>query len=435
MKILMIIPFIPYPLDSGGNQAFFSMVNYLKDTHDISLLFPAVGRDKDKVRNLEQALDGKVRIYTHSAPGRVAGSLVGLGTYMNVLSYVHASSGRKMQRWIGRNFDRIVDKPEQFKMASQLYMDMPDFSDDFMQFIYELCERERFDCIQVEFFNCFPFKMLFPPKVKTVFVEHEIQFVRIANEMSLFGEVTWHDRVLSERKKNEELAELASFDKIITLTETDRKILSEYLPADRISVSPAVISKKDRVLPFKECGVEFVYVGGAQHTPNLDAMIWFCNEIIPVLRERNFTFRLYVVGQWGARLVKAFKKKCPEVEFTGYIGDLEAFLNGRISLVPVRIGSGMRIKILEAIHSMSPFITTTKGVEGQDFRDGEECLVCDTAETFASAMMSLAADKGLQEKLAGQALAKLHGSYDNSELLQRRARFYQELAEELPVRE
>ena len=84
---------------------------------------------------------------------------------------------------------------------------------------------------------------------------------------------------------------------------------------------------------------------------------------------------------------------------------------------------------------MSPFITTTKGVEGQDFRDGEECLVCDTAETFASAMMSLAADKGLQEKLAGQALAKLHGSYDNSELLQRRARFYQELAEELPVRE
>ena len=39
MKILMIIPFIPYPLDSGGNQAFFSMVNYLKDTHDISLLF------------------------------------------------------------------------------------------------------------------------------------------------------------------------------------------------------------------------------------------------------------------------------------------------------------------------------------------------------------------------------------------------------------
>ena len=113
--------------------------------------------------------------------------------------------------------------------------------------------------------------------------------------------------------------------------------------------------------------------------------------------------------------------------FTGYVDDLKAFLNGKISVVPVRIGSGMRIKILDAIHSMSPFITTAKGVEGQDFRDREECLICESAEDFASAMISLATDADLQKRLAAGALDKLGALYDKETLLKKRALVYEEL--------
>lgn len=426
MKILIIIPFTPYPLYSGGNQAFFSMVDYLKDIHDISVLYPTWPSDLGKTKKLEDAWKGKVKVFPCTDTTRVRGSFPSVNTYLNVLSYVNASSGRKMRRWPGRHIVRVAENDYLFKLTSVLYADMPEFSDGFMQHVHDLCERERFDCVQVEFFSHFPFRMLFPANVRTIFVEHEIQFVRIANEMALFKDVTWNDRVLYERKKNEELSEIATFDRIITLTETDRNILSEYIPADRISVSPAVISEAAN-MPFKECGCEFAFVGGASHTPNLDAMVWFCKSIVPLLREKGFPFKLYVVGEWKRSLVRSFSKKCPEVVFTGYVDDLKAFLNGKISIVPVRIGSGMRIKILDAIHSMSPFITTAKGVEGQDFWDKEECLICETAEEFASAMISLASDPDLQQRLAVRALDKLGALYDKETLLKKRARVYEEL--------
>lgn len=433
MKILIILPFIPYPLDSGGNQAFFSMVDYLKDIHDISVLYPTWSSALGNTRKLEDAWNGRVKVFPVHGHRGGSRTFPYMNTYMKVLSYVNASSQRKMKRWLGRHMDRVAENDGLSRLTSVLYADMPEFSDGFMQYIHDLCERERFDCVQVEFYSHFPFRMLFPADVRTIFVEHEIQFVRIANEMSLFKDLSWNDRVLYERKKNEELAEIATFDRIITLTETDRDILSEYIPSDRIRVSPAVISEAAR-MPFRKCGREFAFVGGAAHNPNLDAIVWFCRSIVPLLREKGFPFKLYVVGQWEGALARSLSEKCPEVVFTGYVDDLKAFLNGKISIVPVRIGSGMRIKILDAVHSMSPFITTAKGVEGQDFRDMQECLICDTPEAFASAMIRLASDTDLQGRLAAGAVDKLDAMYDRDALLKKRGPTYTKNSRLFPAR-
>ena len=139
MKILMIIPFIPYPLDSGGNQAFFSMVDYLKELHEISLIFPAGKFDGGKISELEKAWDGKVRLRPYQNPGRKLGPFPRVNTYLNLLSYLNASSERKMKRWTGHHIARIAEKPELFKMTSVLYNGLTEFSDSFMQFVHELC--------------------------------------------------------------------------------------------------------------------------------------------------------------------------------------------------------------------------------------------------------------------------------------------------------
>lgn len=425
MKILIITPFIPYPLDSGGNQAFFSMVDYLKDFHEISIILPVESWNRDNFRRLSEIWAGKVTLYPHDNSSfpkendRYDSSL-----YLRFITYLHESTGRKIRRYMDRRIQRLAFLPEKFRFHSTLFNGLTRFPEGFMQFVHDIARKDKFDCIQVEFYSHFPFRMLFPENVKTVFVQHEIQFVRLANEMALFNKVTWNDRVLYERKKNEELAEMRAFDHIITLTETDKEILSGYIPTEKISVSPAVIRQMDDDTTFSSCGNEFAFVGGWSHLPNLDAVVWFCNNIIPVLRERKFSFRLYVVGSWKKKLVKEFTRRYPEIVFTGFIKDIEPFLKGKISLVPIRIGSGMRIKILEAINSMSPFITTTKGVEGQDFRDGEECLVADTAEAFAESMISLSSDVSLQERIAANAKKKIRESYDNTALLKRRAEIY-----------
>jgi hypothetical protein len=150
---------------------------------------------------------------------------------------------------------------------------------------------------------------------------------------------------------------------------------------NRIYTSPAVIqTDMDTPPQFIPCtSNRLTFVGSETHYPNLDALIWFCKEIAPYLRKQNFTFTLQVVGKWKTH-IRELQHSCPEMETVGYIKDLPSFLKGSIALVPIRIGSGMRMKILEAVSADIPFITTTKGVEGIDLLDKEEYLKADENE-------------------------------------------------------
>lgn len=109
-------------------------------------------------------------------------------------------------------------------------------------------------------------------------------------------------------------------------------------------------------------------------------------------------------------LCKKLSDSCPELEFVGYIEDLHAFLQGSVSVVPVRIGSGMRMKILDAISSRIPVVTTTKGVEGIDLRDGEECLKADSADEFVDTIIRLLGDVNLQKNWSTKLIID-YGSY------------------------
>ena len=108
----------------------------------------------------------------------------------------------------------------------------------------------------------------------------------------------------------------------------------------------------------------------------------------------------------------------------GYVDDLRAFLKGSIAVVPIRIGSGMRMKILDAIAARCPFVTTAKGVEGIDLENGRECLMADDPDAFAEAIIRLAGDAELQEQLALRAEAKLQALYSPGQMQQRRLDIY-----------
>ena len=94
----------------------------------------------------------------------------------------------------------------------------------------------------------------------------------------------------------------------------------------------------------------------------------------------------------------------------------------------------MRMKILDAVFARVPFVTTSKGVEGLDFRSGEECLIADEASAFADAVVRLAEDEKLQAKLVQQAADKLSALYNPQEMLERRMAIYEQMGEKLPER-
>lgn len=107
----------------------------------------------------------------------------------------------------------------------------------------------------------------------------------------------------------------------------------------------------------------------------------------------------------GTVLVKDFSSRYRNLDFLGFVDDLGAALKGHIMIVPLLVGSGIRMKILESVVHHAPVVTTSVGVEGLDFAKDTECLIEDEPDRLAEAVSRLLTSAGLADSLA-------HASYD-----------------------
>ena len=169
---------------------------------------------------------------------------------------------------------------------------------------------------------------------------------------------------------------------------------------------------------------EFVFVGSGNHQPNMDGLLWFTKEILPNLRKLTTNIKIHIVGKWNEAQQEVFSHN-PELIFEGFIEDLTSFLCGKISIVPVRIGSGIRIKILEAVNAYSPIITTVKGVEGLELENNTDCIITDSPTDFAKFMLKLSQDKEKQKILCNKAHELLDKEFNNENLVAKRLRIYE----------
>ena len=141
-----------------------------------------------------------------------------------------------------------------------------------------------FDIIQVEFYELLSLGFLLPENVQTIFVHHELRYIRNEKEIALFREQTAGDRMLFHIAKDFERSALLKYKDVIVLTEVDRKIMEDFIGRkDHIYTSPAVVQVGDRLeQPFVPVqSGRLTFVGSEDHFPNLDAVAWFCHEVIP----------------------------------------------------------------------------------------------------------------------------------------------------------
>lgn len=452
MKLLYIDTYIPYPLNSGGSQAFFTITDYIRKQHDLSLLlYVHNSTEKKYVEELMKIWDN-VTFYIYELKKQKQQeqepTLQEL-PYNNMswtdkkscqfFEYIYHSMQRKIARR-KRKYDVIIPaapkeedqtpsviQSDLVRNNSTLFMGTGDLSPSFCQFVKDVSSK-GFDIIQVEFYDYLPLVYLLPEETKKVFVHHEIRFVRNEIEYCLFQNPLSTDKLLLEKEKAQELASLSAFDAIVTLTDVDKDILSKYIPSEKIFSSPAITQtvtlEHKKFTPAKE----LIFVGSGYHFPNADAMVWFCKEVVPIMQRKGFTIpSISITGKWSNELIYGIKKICPNINFVNYVDDLQSFLNGKISIVPIRIGSGMRMKILDSIFAAAPVITTSKGCEGLPMVSGDNCLIADTAEDFANAIMKLVPDQQLQEQLATNAQSTKTGMLNDKELFNKRLSVYKTL--------
>ena len=199
---------------------------------------------------------------------------------------------------------------------------------------------------------------------------------------------------------------------VLACSQLDRELLVSSCPGVPIEVVPNVIEVDGYIAGEGDDGRSVLYVGAMDWLPNQDAVDFFASRVLPLLRRLVPGVRFVVAGRAPG---DAFRKRfagLSDVEFTGWVPDMRAVIaRAAICVVPLRIGSGTRLKILEAAAMGKPVVSTGIGAEGLEFANGREILLADEPQKFAAAVAALLRDKAQRRALGESARRSVEKSY------------------------
>ena len=219
------------------------------------------------------------------------------------------------------------------------------------------------------------------------------------------------------RKKQRFTASLIrSFDYCTVVSDQERRHLLDLggLP-NRILVAPnGVDTQANTPLPEsrKECSL--VYPGALTFHANLDAMEFFVRSVLPLIRQRHHQTVLYISGSTdGVNMQGLPHGQQVGVELTGNLPDVRSLIRrSAVCIVPLRIGGGTRIKVLQAMALGTPVVSTSKGAEGLQVAAGSEIVIADTPELLAAAVCELFENRSLHKSIADNARRAVVSRYD-----------------------
>ena len=188
---------------------------------------------------------------------------------------------------------------------------------------------------------------------------------------------------------------------VIAVSEEDAQAFRRDYGCERVSVTPTGVDiEAFTPQPSTTPPLDLIFVGSMDWLPNIDAMRLFLDEILPRIRRERPATTVGIVGRQPPSELLDRAAQDPGLTVTGTVPDVRPYLwNSQVSIVPLRIGGGTRLKIYEAVAARLPVVSTTVGAEGLGLRDGQEILLADTPEAFAQACLRLLADAGARERV------------------------------------
>lgn len=204
---------------------------------------------------------------------------------------------------------------------------------------------------------------------------------------------------------------------VLVCSEQDRSMMQEFCPSTPAVVVPNTIDVESYTEIPESDPNTIVYSGSMDWFPNRDAVEYFAFQILPVLRRLKPDIRFIVAGRTAPEEYRKRFDNMPGVEFTGTVPDMRVEIGkAAVCVVPLRIGSGTRLKILEAGAMGKPMVSTRVGAEGLDFENGREIILSDEPEEFARAVAGLLENQNLRKQLGTAARKRVLESYSFSSL-------------------
>jgi glycosyltransferase involved in cell wall biosynthesis len=443
MNILVVSFYQVYPLETGASIAQFGIIDYLSNqcNLNISLLLPENTTLTDKELSKLNQLLPKVKIYTinnHSSNVSISSKLLDfvqiikykIKFFFKYLLIIFRGDNNLKNALLNASLE--VEFINMYSLGNPYYI----HSEKYVEKIKEIIWQDKIGIVQLEYVDNLNLITIIPPHVRTVFVEHESIFYRIKSHRDAKQIKSVVAEYVMQFYKSVEIALLEKVDGVITFTASENFILKNALKDKnsqiKFLISPFPVLKQD----FRKIDREnfkkpnkLIFVGGEHHFPNKDAVEWFLEETAAEVF-RQFGLRLYVVGKWKPSTVKRYKSHPSRVEFVGFIEDLYEISKDSISIAPVRIGGGLKTKVLLAMAQGLPVICTKFAIEGINAQHLESVMIADTKDSFCWCVEYLMKDLNRTFMICQNAQNLIKQAYSQPVVSELRYEFYKQILEE-----
>jgi len=395
VSVALFTPYVPYPPNTGGKVRSYYLI-----------------------KGLASEMDVDVYCTSHELP-----SLQDVAEMRRMVRRLWVLSVDKPRRWrdslrrILAPCPRLVDYFHDHRslMEAQIAIHVNQYD---VLISDELCMIPY-----VELCSDLP-KVLMRQKIDSAHVEQVASAHPFGIESILY-------RVEARKLRKYENQKIKLFHACITCSEKDAEIVRQDAPGIRILVIPnGVDLEMFRPPSYRRLDPPILlFVGTMHYYPNIDAMRYFFKEIYPIIRQERPDIRVQIVGHRPPSEIQRLAE-LPGVEVTGGVPDVRPYYaQASVFIVPLRLGGGTRLKIMEAMAMGLPVVSTSVGAEGLDIHPGEDILIADDPRTFAQEVLGLLSDRNRWTHLSAGGRRLAH-RYDWRELTRPLVELVEALARE-----
>ncbi len=366
-KVLIITGALPYPLVTGAKIRTFNLMKALAAEFNIELL-TVIASDDDK-KHLDAIEATGIKCH-----------------------YIRRSENK---------FSKVSDAMLSF-IFSEPYLTRHYTGSEFRNELDDLMSSEEYDVIHCDSISMTGNLHGLDHK-RLILTQHNIEHIIWAGYLDHASGAIQRSFYRNQHRKVKRLEEQLEniYEYIVTVSGEDKTTLARSCPENRIvvvenGVDPGAYANDSAI--DKRSGV--IFTGSLDWHPNIDGLDWFADEIYPELSGLMPDCMTAVVGRRPSRVVINALAGKDGINLHPDVPEIQPYLNAaRVMMVPLRIGGGSRLKILEAMAAEIPVVSTSKGAEGLAVTNGENIIIEDDPKRFAAALVQVMQDDDLYQRL------------------------------------
>jgi len=382
MNILFLTPYLPYPLNNGGLIRVHHLLINIARRHTVTLLC----MEPD---NSEQTAGIEI-----------------IRKYGINIELVPVSFGQK------KKYKRILQLQSLFSKKPYEYRKY--FSDSMQRKIDSCLSNDKYDLLLVEFSQMGYYRLntSIPKYVDQHNVEYEIMQRTYETERSpvrkLLAKFEW------KKYEIHEIDNCRKFDTCLTTSSRDAEILKQRLPQIAYHIIPNGVDseffQRGKIKINKHL---ILFTGTISYYPNTEGVMWFYKEIWPLIKKQKPDAQFCIAGKSPPTEVTQLAKIDENIVVTGAVDDMrEYYETAAVVVVPLRVGGGTRLKILEGMSMQKAIVSTSIGAEGINHSNGNNILLSDAPGDFANSVVSVMDDEQLRKKLESGGRSLVEAQYD-----------------------